>query len=250
MDNATQRVVRGACPHDCPDTCALRVTVAGSRVVRVQGDPDHPPTHGALCNKVSRYAERTHSPDRVLHPLRRVGPKGSGRFERIGWSEALDTIAARLRAIAARDPQAIVPYSYAGTMGLVQGEGMALRFFHKLGASLLDRTICSSAGGEALAATYGGKIGREQADRHLGQQLDHLEPALLDLRAAGQAQRRQAVVHRSAAQRDGREVPPPPRATARHRRRAGAGADARAYRQRLARRRLHRAPCRRVRRLA
>jgi anaerobic selenocysteine-containing dehydrogenase len=159
MDNATQRVVRGACPHDCPDTCALRVTVAGSRVVRVQGDPDHPPTHGALCNKVSRYAERTHSPDRVLHPLRRVGPKGSGRFERIGWSEALDTIAARLRAIAARDPQAIVPYSYAGTMGLVQGEGMALRFFHKLGASLLDRTICSSAGGEALAATYGGKVG-------------------------------------------------------------------------------------------
>ncbi len=137
----------------------MRVTVEGGRVVRVQGDPDHPPTHGALCNKVSRYAERTHSPDRVLHPLKRVGPKGSGRFQRIGWDEALDTIASRLHATARRDPQAIVPYSYAGTMGLVQGESMAARVFNKLGASLLDRTICSSAGGEALAATYGGKIG-------------------------------------------------------------------------------------------
>src|SRR5262245_18234307 len=159
MLSPIQRVVRGACPHDCPDTCALRVTVSGSRVVRVQGDPDHPPTHGALCTKVSRYAERTHSPDRVLHPLKRVGPKGSGRFERIGWDVALDTIAIRLREIAAREPQAVVPYSYAGTMGLVQGEAMALRIFHKLGASFLDRTICSSAGGEALATTYGGKIG-------------------------------------------------------------------------------------------
>jgi anaerobic selenocysteine-containing dehydrogenase len=159
MQSTQQRVVRGACPHDCPDTCALRITVEGQRVVRVQGDPDHPPTHGALCNKVTRYPERTHSPERVLHPLKRIGPKGSGRFERIGWSEALDTIATRLKAIAARDPQAVLPYSYAGTMGLVQGVGMALRFFHKLGASLLDRTICSSAGGEALALTYGGKVG-------------------------------------------------------------------------------------------
>jgi anaerobic selenocysteine-containing dehydrogenase len=153
------KTVRGACPHDCPDTCALRVTVQDGRVVRVQGDPDHPPTHGALCNKVSRYAERTHSPDRVLHPLKRVGPTGSGRFQRIGWDEALDTVASRLRTIAARAPEAVVPYSYAGTMGLVQGEAMSLRFFHKLGASLLDRTICSSAGGEGLAATYGGKVG-------------------------------------------------------------------------------------------
>jgi anaerobic selenocysteine-containing dehydrogenase len=159
MPSSSQRVVRGACPHDCPDTCALRITVDDGRVVRVQGDPDHPPTHGALCNKVSRYAERTHSPERVLHPLKRVGPKGSGRFERISWDEALDTTAARLRAIAAREPQAVLPYSYAGTMGMVQGEAMALRFFHKLGASLLDRTICSSAGGEALAMTYGGKVG-------------------------------------------------------------------------------------------
>src|SRR5262249_671901 len=137
----------------------LQVTVENERVIRVHGDPAHPPTHGALCTKVSRYAERTHSLDRVLHPLKRVGPKGSGRFERIDWDEALDTIAARLNAIAALDPQGVLPYSYAGTMGLVQGEGMAARFFHKLGASFLDRTICSSAGGDALTATYGGKIG-------------------------------------------------------------------------------------------
>ena len=153
------RVVHAACPHDCPDTCALQVTVQGGHVVRVQGDAAHPPTHGALCTKVSRYAERTYHPDRVLQPLRRVGPKGAGRFEPIGWDEALGSIAARLKTIAARDPQAVLPYSYAGTMGLLQGESMAGRFFHRLGASRLDRTICSSAGGEALAATYGGKVG-------------------------------------------------------------------------------------------
>ena len=153
------QVVRAACPHDCPDTCAMRVTVQGGRVVRIQGDAEHPTTHGALCTKVSRYAERTYHPERVLQPLKRVGPKGAGRFEPVGWDEALDDIARRLRQIAARDPQAVLPYSYAGTMGLLQGESMAGRFFHRLGASRLDRTICSSAGGEALAATYGGKVG-------------------------------------------------------------------------------------------
>jgi anaerobic selenocysteine-containing dehydrogenase len=153
------RVVQAVCPHDCPDTCALHVTVSEGRVTRVAGDPDHPTTHGALCTKVSRYAERSYHPDRVLTPLKRIGLKGRGEFVPVGWDEALADIAARLKAIAARDPQAILPYSYAGTMGLVQGEGMAARFFHKLGASLLDRTICSSAGGDALAATYGAKIG-------------------------------------------------------------------------------------------
>jgi anaerobic selenocysteine-containing dehydrogenase len=156
------RVVQAVCPHDCPDTCALHVTVQGGVAIRVQGDPQHRPTAGVLCTKVSRYTERTYHPDRVLTPLKRTGPKGSGRFEPIGWDEALDTIAARLQAIAAdpaRGPEAILPYSYAGTMGLVQGEGMAGRFFHRLGASLLDRTICASAGGEALAATLGGKVG-------------------------------------------------------------------------------------------
>ncbi len=151
--------IRAACPHDCPDTCAMRVTVQDGRAVKVQGDPDHPPTHGALCTKVSRYTERSYHPERVLHPMKRVGPKGSGSFVRVGWDEALTAIAARLTAIARRDPQAVLPYSYAGTMGLLQGESMAARFFNKLGASLLDRTICSSAGGEALTATYGGKIG-------------------------------------------------------------------------------------------
>ncbi|NWG74750.1 MAG: molybdopterin-dependent oxidoreductase, partial [Rubrivivax sp.] len=159
MDVAATRTVRAACPHDCPDTCALRVTVEDGRAVRVQGDPDHPPTAGVLCTKVSRYTERTYHPERLLHPMKRVGRKGEGRFERISWDEALTTVASRLKAIAARDPQAIVPYSYAGTMGLLQGEAMAGRFFHRLGASRLDRTICASAGGEALAATYGGKVG-------------------------------------------------------------------------------------------
>ena len=153
------RIIQGACPHDCPDTCALKITVQAGRVIKVAGDPDHPPTHGALCTKVSRYPERTYHAERVLAPLKRVGPKGAGQFVPVSWDEALTDIAARLQAIAARDPQAILPYSYAGTMGLLQGESIAARFFHKLGASLLDRTICSSAGGEALAATYGGKLG-------------------------------------------------------------------------------------------
>ncbi len=151
--------VHAACPHDCPDTCAIRVTVDNGVAIKVQGDPDHPPTHGALCTKVSRYPERTYHAERVLHPMKRVGPKGSGQFVQVTWDDALADISSRLKAIAARDPQAIVPYSYAGTMGLLQGESMDRRFFHKLGASLLDRTICSSAGGDALAATYGGKVG-------------------------------------------------------------------------------------------
>jgi anaerobic selenocysteine-containing dehydrogenase len=168
QDTAPTTLVRAACPHDCPDTCAMHVTVQAGRVIRIQGDPDHPPTHGALCTKVSRYAERSYHPERVLHPLKRVGPKaGSPRFERIGWDEALDTIAARLKAIAGRGPgaaQAILPYSYAGTMGLIQGESMAARFFHRLGASRLDRTICASAGAEGLMATYGGKVGMHLED--------------------------------------------------------------------------------------
>ena len=137
----------------------MLVTVHDGVAVRVVGDPEHPPTHGALCTKVSRYTERSYHPERVLTPLKRVGSKGEGRFEPVSWDEALDGIAVRLAAIAARDPQAVLPYSYAGTMGLVQGEGMAARFFHRLGASLLDRTICSSAGAAALTATYGAAVG-------------------------------------------------------------------------------------------
>ncbi|WP_119157285.1 molybdopterin-containing oxidoreductase family protein [Caldimonas tepidiphila] len=158
-DSAVFHITRAVCPHDCPDTCAMQVRVEHGRAVRVQGDPDHPSTQGVLCTKVSRYPERTYHAERVLRPLRRFGPKGTGRFEPVGWDEALDDIAARLKAIAAREPEAILPYSYAGTMGLVQGESMSARFFHRLGASRLDRTICASAGGAGLAATYGGKVG-------------------------------------------------------------------------------------------
>ena len=160
---APRIVVRGACPHDCPDTCALITTVENGRAIKVEGAPDHPTTRGTLCTKVARYLERTYSEQRLLHPMRRAGPKGSGRFERITWEEALDTIAARFRAIAASSdgPQAILPYSYAGTMGLLQYGSMDRRFFHKLGASLLDRTICATAGKAGYAATIGGSIGTD-----------------------------------------------------------------------------------------
>ena len=151
--------IRGACPHDCPDTCSLLTTVENGVATRVQGNPDHPQTDGVLCNKVSRYTERTYHGERLLNPLRRVGPKGSGRFEPVSWDTALDEIAERLNAIAARNPEAIVPYSYCGTMGQVQGEAMAGRFFNRLGASLLDRTICAAAGAEGLTQTLGGKVG-------------------------------------------------------------------------------------------
>ena len=135
-DRAGDRVVRGACPHDCPDTCAMLVTVRNGRAVRVAGDPDHPFTRGFLCAKVNRYVERTYHPHRLLRPLRRTGPKGRGQFRPISWDEALDEIAARLQAIvrSADGPQAILPYSYAGTMGLVQGSSIDRRFFHLLGA--------------------------------------------------------------------------------------------------------------------
>ncbi len=154
-------IVRGACPHDCPDTCAMLVHVKDGRAVRVQGDPEHPVTQGFLCTKVNRYVERTYHADRLTTPLRRVGPKGEGRFEPATWSEALADIAARLNEIrnGPHGPQAILPYSYAGTMGLVQGGSMDRRFFHRVGASLLDRTICATAGTEAWKVTYGDRMG-------------------------------------------------------------------------------------------
>ncbi|HET7712318.1 MAG TPA: molybdopterin oxidoreductase family protein [Thermoanaerobaculia bacterium] len=151
------------CPHDCPDTCSMLVTVEDGRAIRMAGDPDHAFTRGFLCAKVSRYLERTYHPDRLLYPQIRAGAKGEGRFRRASWDEALSVIAERLRSILDSDsgPQAILPYSYAGTMGLVQGEGMAGRFFHHIGASVLERTICSSAGGEALNVTYGSRMGTD-----------------------------------------------------------------------------------------
>jgi anaerobic selenocysteine-containing dehydrogenase len=157
--NPPTEFARAVCPHDCPDTCAMRVTVENGRAIKVVGDPDHAPTQGVLCTKVSRYAERVHHPQRLTVPLKRVGRKGEGRFERISWDEAFTLAAARLSEIAQRAPEAILPYSYAGTMGLVQGDSIAQRFFHKLGASRLDRTICSAAGTAGLRYTYGASLG-------------------------------------------------------------------------------------------
>ena len=157
--SAATTTVLGACPHDCPDTCSLVTTVVDGVATKVSGNPAHAHTGGVLCAKVSKYTERSYHADRVLQPLKRVGPKGAGQFQPVSWDEALSDIAARLHAIAQRNPEAILPYSYAGTMGYVQGESMDRRFFHQLGASLLDRTICASAGSEALLHTYGGKLG-------------------------------------------------------------------------------------------
>ena len=139
----------------------MLVTVKDGVAVKVQGDPSHPFTDGSLCTKVSHYTERTYAPDRLLHPLKRTGPKGSGEFRRIGWDEALDEIAARLKALAAEDPQSILPLSYAGTMGMLQFSSMDRRFFHKLGASQLERTLCSSAGKAGIKATLGGSYGMD-----------------------------------------------------------------------------------------
>ncbi|HYX41204.1 MAG TPA: molybdopterin-dependent oxidoreductase, partial [Pyrinomonadaceae bacterium] len=158
-----QKIVHGACPHDCPDTCAMLVTVEGGRAVRVAGDPDHPFTRGTLCTKVANYHERTHSPERVKTCLRRVGAKGAGRFVPISWAEALEEIAARFRALSEspEGAETIMPYSYCGTMGLVQSESMDRRFFHRLGASILARTICASAGAAGYDATIGARLGTD-----------------------------------------------------------------------------------------
>ena len=140
----------------------MLTTVSLGVAIKVQGNPAHPQTAGTLCAKVARYTERSYHPERVLRPLKRSGPKGSGQFVPVSWDTALSDIAARLQAIVARGgdaAQAILPYSYAGTMGLVQRDSMSSRFFHQLGASLLQRTICASAGGEGLVHTLGGKLG-------------------------------------------------------------------------------------------
>jgi len=152
--------VIGACPHDCPDTCSLLTDVHDNKAIKVRGNPDHPQTAGILCNKVSKYTERTYSDHRITQPLKRIGPKGpNSRFEPISWDKAIGEIAQKLRTVAAEDPSHILPYSYAGTMGKVQGESMSSRFFNQLGATQLERTICSSAGTQALMYSMGGKVG-------------------------------------------------------------------------------------------
>ena len=158
-----QKTVRAVCPHDCPDACGMLVTMDGDRAVSVRGDREHPFTRGFLCHKVSRYPERVYHRDRLQFPMRRVGPKGAGQFERISWDAALAEIAQRFKAIAdgPHGPQAILPYSYCGTMGKIQSEGLDRRFFHRLGASLLDRTICATAGVAGYTATIGSRQGTD-----------------------------------------------------------------------------------------
>jgi molybdopterin guanine dinucleotide-containing S/N-oxide reductase-like protein len=176
------KVVHAACPHDCPDACGVLITVQDGRATKIQGDPEHPVTRGFLCAKVAKYLDRVYSPDRVLYPMRRIAPKGpvaeerssapQGRgrealpheqsWQRISWDEALDEIASRLRTISAEfGSEAILPYSFGGTLGALNSASMDRRFFHRLGASQLERAICSSAGEAGLESVYGIKLGTE-----------------------------------------------------------------------------------------
>jgi molybdopterin guanine dinucleotide-containing S/N-oxide reductase-like protein len=169
-ENAPFKIVHAVCSHDCPDSCAVLVTVNGEgRAVKVQGDPSHPMTKGFLCGKVAKYLDRVYSSQRLLYPLRRKAGVAKGAlvkgreleaFERVSWDEALGEIAARLKSTAEEfGPESILPYSYAGTIGLLGFGSMDRRFFHRLGASQLDRTICAEAGGQAWKLVYGKKMG-------------------------------------------------------------------------------------------
>jgi anaerobic selenocysteine-containing dehydrogenase len=172
------RIVHTVCSHDCPDSCAVLVTVnAGGRAIKVEGDPSQPVTNGFLCGKVAKYLDRVYAPDRILYPLRRKpgakkGPHAKGTeheaFERVSWNEALDGIAAKLKDVAERyGPESILPYSYAGTIGVLGYGSMDRRFFHRLGGSQLDRTICAEAGGQAWNLVYGKKLGTPTEDFNL-----------------------------------------------------------------------------------
>jgi anaerobic selenocysteine-containing dehydrogenase len=164
-----KHMVKAACPHDCPDACGVLITVEEGRARKIQGDPEHPVTRGFLCAKVAKYLDRVYSPERVLYPMRRIAAKGPGagegsraRWQRISWDEALETIAARFGSISAEfGSEAILPYSYGGTLGTLNGGSMDRRFFHRLGASQLDRTICSAAGEAGMISVLGAKLGTE-----------------------------------------------------------------------------------------
>jgi anaerobic selenocysteine-containing dehydrogenase len=154
---STLRVL-GACPHDCPDTCGVVTEVEDGRAVRFAGDPDHPVTRGWLCAKVRPYLDHVYHPDRLLHPLRRVGPKGAGRWKPVSWNEAVAEIADRWNQVLAADGgEAILPYSYSGTLGLVQMGVASARFWNRLGASRLERSICGAAAEMAVEATLGNR---------------------------------------------------------------------------------------------
>jgi anaerobic selenocysteine-containing dehydrogenase len=157
--------VSGACPHDCPDTCGVITEVEDGRAVGFRGDPDNPITRGWLCAKVRPYLDHVYHPDRLLYPLRRVGPKGSGQWQRTTWPEALAEIARRWKAIiAAYGAEAILPYSYSGTLGLVQMTVSSARLWNRLGASQLQRSICGAAAEYAVEATLGARWSQPYAD--------------------------------------------------------------------------------------
>jgi len=162
---AEPTVIRGACPHDCPDTCAWEVTVRDGVAEKLVGVKEHPFTRGGLCAKVSHFLERTYSPDRLRHPLIRTGPKGEGTFERASWEQALAHIAQRLGAVVAEHGgEAVLPYSFAGTQGLVQGASMDRRFFARLGACRLERTICGQAAAAGQLEAAGTLVGLRPGD--------------------------------------------------------------------------------------
>jgi anaerobic selenocysteine-containing dehydrogenase len=165
MPTDTIRLVRGACPHDCPDTCATITEVRNGKAVSFSGDKDHPYTQGWLCAKVRPYLDRVYHPDRLLHPMRRVGPKGRGQWERISWDDAIDEIAGRWKQLVADYGAAsILPYSFSGTLGIVQNAITASRFWNRLGASGLERSICGAAAETAVTMTYGSRWAPDPRD--------------------------------------------------------------------------------------
>lgn len=158
-------VFPSVCPLDCPDQCGLLVHKQDGKIVKIQGDPNHPVTKGNICNKVRNMTERIYDPKRLKYPMKRTGAKGEGKFERISWDEAIETITSKWKELIETDgPESILPYSFYGNMGRLSAEGMDRRFFHRLGASLLDRSICSSAGSEGLKYTMGGGFGIDPED--------------------------------------------------------------------------------------
>ncbi|WP_027414699.1 molybdopterin-containing oxidoreductase family protein [Aneurinibacillus terranovensis] len=158
-------VFPSVCPLDCPDQCGLLVHKENGKIVKIEGDPHHPVTQGAICNKVRNMTARIYDTKRLKYPMKRVGPKGEGTFARISWEEAIHTITDRWKEmIRTHGPESILPYSFYGNMGNVGTEGMDRRFFNRLGASRLDRTICQSAGTEGYAYTMGGSFGTDPED--------------------------------------------------------------------------------------
>ncbi|WP_051086728.1 molybdopterin-containing oxidoreductase family protein [Saccharibacillus kuerlensis] len=156
MTERPNGVFPAVCPLDCPDTCGLLLHKENGKIVKVTGNPDHPATRGAICNKVRHMAERVHHPERLKYPMKRSGPKGSGEFVRISWSEAISEIADKFREMSTEyGPESILPYSFYGNMGVLNAEGMDRRFFARLGASKLAYTICNSAGNAGWKHTMG-----------------------------------------------------------------------------------------------